>query len=155
MKKKRWYKAILAYMLPMMAVSLDATAQSVDDVSGIQDQTDSVTISTKIWDVVEQVPQFPLGNVIDWVNSQVVYPEEANAQGIQGRVIVQYVINEDGSVSEAHVIRGINPHLDEEALRIINSMPAWKPGMLDGKPVKTRWNTPVSFILIPPAEEQQ
>ena len=50
MKKKRWYKAILAYMLPMMAVSLDATAQSVDDVSGIQDQTDSVTISTKIWD---------------------------------------------------------------------------------------------------------
>ena len=142
-------------MLPMMSVSLNATAQSVGDVSNIQNQTDSVTINTKIWDVVEQMPQFPLGYVIDWVNSQVVYPEEAKALGIQGRVIVQYVINEDGSISDAHIIRGIDPQLDKEALRIINSMPTWKPGMQDGKPVKTRWNTPVSFTFILPAEEQQ
>jgi protein TonB len=68
---------------------------------------------------------------------------------------VQYVINEDGSISDAHIIRGIDPQLDKEALRIINSMPTWKPGMQDGKPVKTRWNTPVSFTFILPAEEQQ
>ena len=68
-------------------------------------------------------------------------------QGTQGRVTVQFVVNKDGSIVDAKVIRGVDPYLDKEALRVIGTMPKWKPGMQRGKPVRVKYTVPVMFRL--------
>lgn len=95
---------------------------------------------------VEQMPEFN-GNVHDYLSKSVRYPAIAIEHGIEGKVICQFVINRDGSVVDVVVLKGVHPSLDSEALRVVKSMPNWKPGRQNGKAVRVKCTIPVSFRL--------
>lgn len=105
--------------------------------------------SQEIFTVVETPPEFPGGSValFKWINNAIKYPIVAQENGIQGRVSCAFVVNRDGSIVDAEVIRGVDPALDKEALRVINSMPKWTPGKQRGKPVRVKFTLPVTFRL--------
>jgi protein TonB len=98
---------------------------------------------------VEEMPQFPGGDteLLQFVNKSIKYPAIAQENGIQGRVTCAFVINRDGSVVDAEVVRGVDPSLDKEALRVINTMPKWSPGKQRGKPVRVKYTIPITFRL--------
>ncbi len=101
----------------------------------------------KIFEVVEQQPQFPGGSVNGWIADHIKYPVVAAENGISGRVVVQFVVERDGSVSQVRVVRGVDPSLDKEAQRVISSMPKWIPGKQNGQAVRSRFTAPVTFRL--------
>ena len=101
----------------------------------------------KIFEVVEQQPQFPSGSVNGWLADHIKYPVVAAENGISGRVVVQFVVERDGSVSQVRVVRGVDPSLDKEAQRVISSMPKWIPGKQNGQAVRSRFTVPVTFRL--------
>ena len=102
-----------------------------------------------IFEVVENMPDFPGGQaaLMQYLAKNIKYPTIAQDNGTQGRVIVQFVVNKDGSIVDAKVVRSVDPYLDKEALRVINTMPKWKPGMQRGKPVRVKFTVPVMFRL--------
>ena len=103
----------------------------------------------EIFDIVENMPEFPGGQaaLMKYLSSNIKYPTIAQENGTQGRVIVQFVVNRDGSIVDARVARSVDPYLDREALRVINAMPKWKPGMQRNKPVRVLYTCPVMFRL--------
>lgn len=103
----------------------------------------------EIFAVVEEMPSFPGGDaaLMSYISKNIKYPSIATENGIQGRVICTFVINRDGKVTNAEVIRSVDPSLDKEALRVINNMPAWKPGKQRGKPVRVKYTLPIVFRL--------
>lgn len=103
----------------------------------------------EIFTVVEDVPEFPGGQseLMKYLSSSIRYPEIAVENGIQGRVIVQFVVERDGSATQVEVARGVDPSLDKEAIRVVKEMPKWKPGQQRGKPVRTKFTLPVQFRL--------
>lgn len=103
----------------------------------------------EIFEVVENMPEFPGGpaEMMKFLSNNIRYPTIAQENGIQGRVIVQFVVNSDGTIVDATVVRSVDPFLDKEALRVINSMPKWKPGMQRGKAVRVKYTLPVMFRL--------
>ena len=105
--------------------------------------------SQQIFTVVETMPEFPGGQgaLLQYLSKSIKYPVIAQENGIQGRVSCSFVVNKDGSIVDAEVIRGVDPSLDKEALRVINTMPKWKPGMQRGKPVRVKFTVPVMFRL--------
>ena len=107
------------------------------------------TDPSKPYDVVEQMPQFPggTGKLFEFLSMNVKYPAEAEKNDVQGRVIVTFVVEKDGEVSNAKVVKSVNPALDAEALRVINAMPKWTPGMQGGEPVRVKYTVPVTFRL--------
>ena len=100
----------------------------------------------KPWIVVDQMPEYA-GNLNAYLASNIQYPEAARNAGIEGRVGVQFVVNEDGSISNVKVMRGIGAGCDEEAMRVLRSMPKWKPGKNNGVAVKVLFNQPITFKL--------
>lgn len=117
---------------------------------------DKGTISTEgtvkgeqIYDIVEQYPEFPGGYsaLTEWIDDNLKFPVEAAMDGIEGRVIVQFIVRPTGKVVDAEVVRGIAPSLDKEALRLINIMPNWIPGRQKGKAVNVRYTLPITFKL--------
>ncbi|WP_099464297.1 MULTISPECIES: energy transducer TonB [Parabacteroides] len=102
-----------------------------------------------IFTVVEEMPKFPGGDaeLLKFLGKSVKYPVIAQENGIQGRVICSFVINRDGSVVDAEVVRGVDPALDKEAIRVVNSMPKWTPGKQRGKPVRVKYTVPITFRL--------
>ena len=102
-----------------------------------------------IFQVVEVMPEFPGGMAacLKYLSQNIKYPVMAQENGIQGRVIVQFVVNSDGSIVDPVVVRSVDPSLDREALRVIQSMPKWKPGQQRGKAVRVRYTVPVTFKL--------
>ena len=103
-----------------------------------------------IFEVVEQMPEFPDGGMaglMQFLSKNIKYPTIAQENGTQGRVTVQFVVNKDGSIVDAKVLRSVDPYLDKEALRVIGTMPKWKPGMQRGKPVRVKYTVPVMFRL--------
>ena len=103
-----------------------------------------------IFEVVEQMPEFPNGGMaglMQYLSKNIKYPTIAQENGTQGRVTVQFVVNRDGSIVDAKVLRGVDPYLDKEAIRVISSMPKWKPGMQRGKAVRVKYTVPVMFRL--------
>ena len=107
------------------------------------------------FDVVEQMPEYPGGPkaLMEFLNNNVQYPAEAEKAGIQGRVIATFVVEKDGSISNAKVVKSVDPLLDAEALRVIGAMPNWKPGMQNGKVVRVKYTVPLSFHLDGGGEE--
>jgi len=103
----------------------------------------------QIFTVVEEMPKFPGGDgeLLQFINKGIKYPVIAQENGIQGRVIVTFVVNRDGSVVDAEVVRGVDPSLDKEALRVISTMPKWSPGKQRGKPVRVKYTVPITFRL--------
>lgn len=103
----------------------------------------------KPFDVVEQMPEFPGGQeaLMQFLRQEVKYPKEAEEKGLQGRVVVRYIIEKDGSISEVEIVKSVNEYLDAEAIRVVNAMPKWKPGKQKGEPVRVKFTLPVTFRL--------
>ena len=130
--------------------SSEETGQAVEvkyvPVTVVEEEPEEQTI----FEVVEQMPEFPNGGMaglMQFLSKNIKYPTIAQENGTQGRVTVQFVVNKDGSIVDAKVIRGVDPYLDKEALRVIGTMPKWKPGMQRGKPVRVKYTVPVMFRL--------
>jgi TonB family protein len=103
----------------------------------------------EFFDVVEQMPEFPGGSaaLIEYLSKNIRYPKAAMEADVQGRVIVNFVVLKDGSIGETKVVKTVSPELDEEALRCVQSMPKWKPGMQKGQPVNVKYTMPINFRL--------
>ena len=108
-----------------------------------------------IFFIVEEMPEFPGGEqaLRKYIANMVKYPPDAQKNGIQGKVYVTFVVAEDGSVKDAKIARGVDPLLDKEAIRVITSLPKWKPGTQRGKPVNVSYTTPINFVLQDNAEK--
>lgn len=104
---------------------------------------------SKVFDVVEQMPSFPGGQgaLLEYLASHVKYPVVAQENGVQGRVVVSFVVERDGSITDVRVVRSVDPSLDREAARVVSSMPRWTPGKQNGSAVRVKYNVPVSFRL--------
>ena len=99
--------------------------------------------------VVPEMPEYPGGAaaLLSSFREALVYPEDAKAEGIQGRVLVQFIVEEDGSITNPVIIKSVYPSLDAEALRFVSKMPKWKPGKIDDKPCRTKYIVPLNFRL--------
>ena len=103
----------------------------------------------QVFVVVEEMPEFPGGEIAlrTYIAKAIVYPTVAQENGIQGKVFVTFVVNKDGSVSNAKIARGVDASLDAEALRVVSTLPKWKPGKQRGVPVRVSYTVPISFKL--------
>ena len=99
--------------------------------------------------MVEQKPEFNGGEaaMYKWLSENIVYPSAASEQGVQGRVVVEFVVGKDGSITNVRVLRPRHPALDKEAVRVVKAMPKWIPGRNNGQPVKVTYTLPVTFKL--------
>ena len=145
---------LLAF-LPIVGVALALNAETVNDYVYTDEKpvvpvvnVDSVEPDEPL-DVVEQMPEFPGGTVelMKFIASNVKYPVKAQKEGVQGRVLVQFIIEKDGTVSGPKVVRAVNIYLDAEAVRVVKLLPKWKPGMQKGQPVRVKFTLPVTFKL--------
>ena len=106
-------------------------------------------VSNKVFDVVEEMPHFPGGPAAlrAFLSSNTKYPVVAQENGVQGRVIVSFVVERDGSITDVRVVRSVDPSLDREATRVVKSMPRWSPGKQNGSAVRVKYTVPVVFRL--------
>lgn len=106
-------------------------------------------VENKVFDVVEQMPSFPGGQaaLMKYLNENIKYPVVAQENGVQGRVVVSFVVERDGSITDVNVVRSVDPSLDREAVRVVKGMPHWIPGKQNGSAVRVKYNVPVSFRL--------
>lgn len=137
-----------------MAVQVPAETQNISDMKIVMnrewlnppvDDPDN-----PVFEVVESMPEFPGGSMtamMQFLSKNIKYPVNAQKNGTQGRVTVQFIVNADGSISNIGIIRGVDPELDGEAVRVISTMPNWKPGTQKGKPVRVKYTVPVMFRL--------
>ena len=134
----------------------ETTLVSNEDQAVFVEVTDDVPVvveeveeEQEIFQVVENMPEFPGGTqaLLQYLKKNIKYPTICQEQGIQGRVVVQFVVNKDGSIVDPEVIKPVNPYLDKEALRVVSTMPKWKPGEQRGKPVRVKFTLPVQFKL--------
>ena len=168
-KSSPWARVKYLYVLPLAALAVSAFARP--EVSAVADELSSAKVNdlvasmktnqletvsfavkdtlTPVFEVVERMPQFPGGVAaqVEYFKKNLRYPAEAKKAGTQGRVVVQFFVNKDGSISNVKVLRGVDPALDAEAIRLVNSMPKWKPGMQKGKAVTVKYTVPVLFSL--------
>ena len=121
----------LICFLFMMALPMNAQSES----------------STKVYDAVDEMPSFPggLNGLMTFLAQNMVYPVTAQENGVQGRVIVSFVVETDGSITDVKVARSVDPSLDREAMRVVKAMPKWTPGKKDGKPVRVKYTVPMVF----------
>ena len=119
------------------------------DVKVVASAPQTVVSDDQTFSVVEQMPEYPGGMRagLEFMARNLRYPTKAREAGKQGRVIVQFVVRKDGSLSDFKVLRPVDPWLDAEAIRVISTMPKWKPGMQEGKPVSVKFTLPVTFML--------
>lgn len=125
----------------------DSENKPVENPSDFGEYGDEETGDDDIFQIVEDVPTFPFGDVSKWIAKNVKYPQIAAENNIQGKVFMNFVIEKDGSITDVKVLRGVDPALDKEAIRVIKSMPKWKPGKQRGKPVRVSFNLPITFTL--------
>ncbi len=137
----------------------DVTIASVDDAANKLQQTFTPPAPTQrareevaedhIFEYLEEMPEFPGGQaaMMKWLSKNINYPPIAAENNIQGRVMVSFVVEPNGSISNVKIVRGVDPNLDKEAMRVVGKMPKWKPGMQTGKPVRARFTLPVQFRL--------
>jgi len=103
----------------------------------------------QVFFIVEDMPEFPGGELAlrKFIANSIKYPVIAQENGIQGKVYVNFVVDKDGSITNARIARGVDSSLDKEALRVVNTLPKWKPGQQRGKPVKVSYTVPINFVL--------
>ena len=151
--------AIPAFALLLAGnISCSSEATKTDDVkeNAATEKADEAEVivqqpATKgeVFMVVEQMPEFPGGmkELMTYLKDNIKYPKAAQDKKVEGRVIVQFVIEKDGTPTEFNVLRSVDPDLDKEALRVLGNMPKWKPGMQKGQAVRVKYTVPVSFKL--------
>ncbi len=147
-------------IVEVMYVGLSTTSFTVDDAKSTDiyislPSEEEPSNGGKTFDVVEEMPQYPGGPsaLMEYLMKNIRYPKDAFDAGVQGRVIIQFVVGKDGSISGAHVVKSVSPSLDEEALRLVNSMPNWIPGKQNGKAVAVKYTVPVTFLQSKPETE--
>ena len=157
-------RTALFFALGLLASVVGVKAQVIDDhldvavISDAEHDPRGVEIfeiheskpdENSIFQVVEIQPEFPGGiaELMKYLQKNIRYPKVCKEQGLQGRVIVQFVVNTDSTISDVNVIKPVNPHLDKEALRVVKAMPKWNPGKQRGEPVRVRFTLPVTFRL--------
>ena len=106
-------------------------------------------VSGKVYDMAQQAPEFPGGEnaLMAFLSKNVKYPKEAFENKIEGKVLVEMIIDKEGNTTQARISKGTNPYLDKEALRVANSMPKWKPGRENGQAVNVKYTFPIQFKL--------
>lgn len=121
----------------------------IDVAPVISTQEEEEEEEAQVFFIVEDMPEFPGGEMAlrTYIANQIKYPVIAQENGIQGKVYVTFVVGKDGSVSNASIARGVDPSLDKEALRVIGTLPKWKPGKQRGKPVNVSYTVPINFQL--------
>lgn len=139
----------------LRALMADQGAAQMDD-GQLPDPADTASVSARLMDdrpldfrVVESLPQFPGGAVefMKWLTRNLRYPLAAERQKIEGRVVVQFIVERDGAISGLKVARAAHPYLDREAMRVLRTMPKWQPGMQNDRPCRTMVSIPVVFKL--------
>ena len=105
--------------------------------------------SDRVFSVVEQMPSFPggMGAMMQYLSSNIKYPKEAEKKGIQGRVLLSFIVQTDGSITDVRISKSVDPSLDKEAIRVVKNMPKWIPGRQNGEPVRVKYTFPVTFRL--------
>ena len=144
-------------LLPVQSVPKDSVnrkskvaVQQMDELVVVgYASKDSVKDREPVFNVVEQMPSFPGGMeaLMQYLAKNMRYPVEAQKNKVQGRVVVGFIVSKDGDIKKAHILRGVDPELDAEAIRVIESMPRWMPGMQRGKAVAVSYTLPVMFRL--------
>jgi protein TonB len=137
-----------------MEADLWGTNEGVEtDMGGSYDDgtgwIDDVVPEEQIFTIAEEMPSFPGGEaeLFKYLGKNIMYPEIANSAGISGVVYMTFVVNKDGTLRDVKVLRGIGGGCDEEAMRVVKNMPAWKPGKQRGKSVTVQYNLPIRFTL--------
>ena len=127
----------------------EADDQTVIDVAPVIQDQEKEKEENQVFFIVEDMPQFPGGELAlrKFIAKSIKYPVIAQENGIQGTVYVTFVVGKDGSVTDAKIARGVDPSLNKEALRVVNNLPKWKPGMQRGKPVRVSYTVPIKFVL--------
>ncbi|WP_436414252.1 TonB family protein [Petrimonas sp.] len=159
---QRGNKVRVRYLLPIVFrlsgndanVEVDKETQQKQEMLNAAIQ--KIVGNDEIFVVVEEQPEFPGGNaaMMNFISENIRYPKEAHQKGIQGRVITNFVVMKDGSISNVQIMRGVDALLDAEAIRVLESMPVWKPGKQRGEPVNVRFTLPVVFRLTGDTEKQ-
>ena len=162
-KSNPWARAKYLYILPLAALAVTAFARP--EVSAVADEISAVkVIAPAVHDSIQpnvqtavaapssaldQMPEFPGGMeaLNTYLRNNIRYPQEAQKAGIQGRVIIQFIVSKDGSITDAEVVESVDPQLDAEALRLIKNMPRWKPGMRKGQAIKVKQTLPIRFAF--------
>jgi len=134
MKKYTWILVIMLFLSPVL---------------GFSQNEEWIKEQDEVYTIVEQMPEMPGGRgaLYAFLSKNVKYPLKAKSKGIQGKVFVNFTVSKDGTLRDIKIIRGVHKLLDKEALRVIKSMPTWKPGMQRGKKVSVSYNLPISFVL--------
>lgn len=134
---------LLSFTL-LFALSLSSFSHANNDGNSQNDNSQIYNLA-----MVEIMPEFPGGSaeMYKWMAEHIIYPAQALEEEIQGKVIVDFVISDNGDVENVRVLRGKHQALDKEAVRVIKSMPKWRPGQINGKNVKTSYLVPVTFKL--------
>ena len=162
-----WARLRVLLMLPAVALSVIFASACKQDATEIQDQNveDKTQISAPVeYDIIEvepeempddvfvvvdEMPEFPGGTMalLQFLASNIKYPAECKEKGIQGRVLVSFTVNKDGSIIDPEVVKSVDPALDAVALKVVNAMPTWKPGKQKGETVRVRYTVPLNFRL--------
>ena len=140
------------FMIDCEIGSLQVTEQNASNLHfaiAYDGPSSSKSPGSDAFDVVEEMPVYPGGMpaMMDFFYKNMKYPKEAFDAKQEGRVIAQFVVEKDGSITDAHIVKSVSPALDAEALRIVNAMPNWTPGRQNGKPVRVKYTVPISFKL--------
>lgn len=119
------------------------------DIADLQQIVTQAPVEEKVFDMVEQMPQFPGGlqEMMRFIQKNLHYPTIAQENGTEGRVTCQFVVGPDGSIRDVVVLRGVDPYLDKEAIRVIQAMPKWIPGKQNGQAVSVKYTVPIMFRL--------
>ena len=162
-KSNLWARAKYLYILPLAALAVTAFARP--EVSAVADEISAVkVIAPAVHDSIQpnvqpavaapssaldQMPEFPGGMeaLNTYLRNNIRYPQEAQKAGIQGRVIIQFIVSKDGSITDAEVVESVDPQLDAEGLRLIKNMPRWKPGMRKGQAIRVKQTLPIRFAF--------
>ena len=162
-KSNPWARAKYLYILPLAAMAVTAFARP--EVSAVADEISAVkVIAPAVHDSIQpnvqtavaapssaldQMPEFPGGMeaLNTYLRNNIRYPQEAQKAGIQGRVIIQFIVSKDGSITDAEVVESVDPQLDAEGLRLIKNMPRWKPGMRKGQAIRVKQTLPIRFAF--------
>jgi periplasmic protein TonB len=131
-----------------------ADVTGTDEVNGVDvatlDENQAITQEEveEVYGAVDQMPEFPGGEMAlrNWISNNIRYPKIASDKGIHGKVYINFVVEKDGSISNVRIVQGVEPSLDKEALRVINSLPRWRAGLQGGEPVRVSYTVPINFV---------
>jgi protein TonB len=137
---------VLTVLFICFSLILPAQDNKKKDTNDIHSVSD---VDEQVMTYVEQMPEFPggQGELLKYLSSNIIYPKSAIDSGIQGKVLLKFVVKKDGSISDVEIVKGVNSAIDREAIRVVSAMPRWKPGKQNGSAVNVAYMVPIKFNL--------